>query len=399
MTSMTHKKFSHVLLAAALAGCTAADNLSFDELVTEIDGIVTVTGEGPTRSITYAERAPASAWYMRQFWLLPVRPVLGFVFGQRHERQLGNSVQHVRELLIELPDEAGGDFTANAQCLLRAGWIAALDNSVASRIVGLDVLATCAVRLELPVFACSPEELLAAPNSTEFEAARLIVVAGAPTARKREAWDAAAAKAYTDALARIVATPLIDVSSRLLLAQELAGMMLAEGDDELQAATRQAVTAAMTHAVRALLVEAVRSRDLRWSDFRLCAMQQFRSLGGPQSVPLLLALMSARPAQMARGEDRFDSDPLVRLRLINYCGQLRGELAHREVQLPSVEAWHGIAPVDFLAQTILTEQSYYSKLRVPALTALNLSLERPRLDYDLEWVKAWAEERAAQGRS
>src|SRR5690606_34706649 len=129
----------------------------------------------------------------------------------------------------------------------------------------------------------------AAPNSTEFEAARLIVVAGAPTARKREAWDAAAAKAYTDALARIVATPLIDVSSRLLLAQELAGMMLAEGDDELQAATRQAVTAAMTHAVRALLVEAVRSRDLRWSDFRLCAMQQFRSLGGPQSVPLLLA--------------------------------------------------------------------------------------------------------------
>ncbi|MCA8966213.1 MAG: hypothetical protein H6838_17060 [Planctomycetes bacterium] len=387
------------LLSLLLAGCTAADNLSYDELVTEFDGIVTVAGNAPDRRIDYAESAPVSAWYMRQFWLVPLRWPLGWVFGVRHTSKLDNPSRHVRELLVELPDETGSGYDENAQCLLRMGWIAALDSSVASRIVALDGLATSARRLALPVLEGSPEELLAPPDPTGFQAAREAVQAGRPEIRQAATWDDAKAAAYGAALEQLVAAPLADVASRLLLAQDLGALLQAEPSRELRDATRAALTVAMTYAVRGILLDIVRGRDPRWSDLRLCGMQQFRSLGGPSAVPLLLALMAAGPEQVARGEPRFDPDPLVRLRLINYCGQLSGELALEEVRLPGAEQWEGIAPADFLAQTILTEQSYYSKLRVPALTALNLCLQRPHLDYDIAWVKAWVDERPSRRRT
>ncbi len=386
-------------LALFLGGCTAADNLSFDELVTEIDGIVTVAGNAPDRHIDYAENAPVSAWYMRQFWLVPVRWPLGLLFGVRHTSKLENPSRHVRELLAELPDEAGGGYEANAQCLLRLGWIAALDSSVASRIIALDGMTVAARRLDLPVLDCTPEALLAAPSPADFQAAREVVQAGRPEVRQAADWDEGKAEAYGDALGKLVAAPLADVSSRLLLAQDLGALLQAEPSRELRDATRAALTVALTHVVRGILLEVVRGRDARWADLRLCGMQQFRSLGGPRAVPLLVALMAAGPQEIARGEPRFDPDPLVRLRLINYCGQLSGELALEEVRLPGTEQWEGLAPADFLAQTILTEQSYYSKLRVPALTALNLCLGRPTIDYDIDWVKAWVDERPSRRRS
>lgn len=388
-----------LLLACALTGCTAADNLSFDEIVTEVDGIVTVAGEGPDRHIEYVDKAPVSAWYMRQFWLVPLRWPLGWVFGVRHTSQIDNPSRHVRELLVELPDESGSGFEANTQCVLRFGWLAALDNSVATRIVALDGLVETARRLELPVLPCPPEELLAPPSQADWQAARAIVQAGRPDTRVAANWSPELAQNYGTALQRLVAAPLADFASRLLLAQELATLFLVEEDEVLRVETRRALVMAMTHAVRGLLVDIVRNRDARWADLRLCGMQHFRSLGGPRSVPLLLALMAAGPQEVARGEPRFDPDPLVRLRLVNYCGQLRGDVALEEVQLPGAERWQGVAPADFLAQTILTEQSYYSKLRVPALTALNLCLARPRMDYDVAWVKAWVDARGARGRT
>jgi hypothetical protein len=56
-----------------------------------------------------------------------------------------------------------------------------------------------------------------------------------------------------------------------------------------------------------------------------------------------------------------------------------------------------VAPVDFLAQTILTEQAYYSKLRTPAMAALSLALGRPSLDPDPTWVRDWYRERQTHG--
>ncbi len=386
-------------IALALAGCTAADNLSFDEIVVELDGIVAVAGDGANRRISYQDRAPTSAWYMRQFWLVPLRWPLGLAFGVRHDSELENAAGHVRELIDELTDETGGDLEPNCEALLRLGWIASFDNSSASRIVALDGMAEIALRLDLPVLRDDGEALAGPLPEAQLAAAREVIRGSRPVAREGARLDAAAATAYADALGTIASRPLGDAASRLLLVQDLVALLRGEPQRDLRPRAAAALRAAMVHVVRETVVEIVRDRVAAGSELRLCAMEQFRRLGGPARVPLLLALMTAPSAQVARGEPRFEPDDRVRLRLILYCGQLRGDLALQEVRLPGAQAWEGIAPADFLAQTILTEQSYYSKLRQPALAALSLSLERPRLDYDPAWVKAWAEQRTRQPRS
>ena len=200
--------------------------------------------------------------------------------------------------------------------------------------------------------------------------------------------------ASLQALQAVVAAPLSGLAARLQLAQQLALLQYEAADAEIAAAADAALQAALTHVVRGVLIDLCRSRAADLSEVRLCAIEHFRRLGGPASVPLLVALTTATPEQIRRGEDRFEPDPLVRLRLLSYAGQLRGELAQQQVLLPGVEAWATLSPAEFLAHTILNEQSYYSRLRVPALKTLSLSLERPTFDYDVAWVRTWLEERS-----
>jgi hypothetical protein len=377
------------------AGCSVADNLSFAEIVTELDGIVTVVGEGSERSLRYATVAPVSTWYMRQFWLVPFRWVLGPVFGYRAEDKLENPAGHVRELLLELPDELSGDTLTCAQATTRFGWIAEVDANGRSRVAGIDGLVAIAQRAELPVFAGAFEELGRPLPLERLEAARQAIAPRRPAARRGDL-DESQRDAYVAALAQLTVQPLANWADRLLLVEDLAALLVAERDGAAAAATEQALRAAMTHCIEGILVRAVEGRDVRFVEVRLCAMEQVRRLAGPRGVPLLLAVMSATPEQRARFEPAFDPDPFVQLRLIHYCGQLRGEVATTEVRLPGREGWQAIAPVDFLAQTILTEQAYYSKLRTPALAALSLSLGRPTIDADPAWVRDWYRQRQAR---
>ena len=168
-------------------------------------------------------------------------------------------------------------------------------------------------------------------------------------------------------------------------------MLIAEPVAEVRAIARDAVRAALRHMIEGLLLEIVQGRGRDTVDLRLCTMEQIRRLGGPRVVPLLLAVMARSPAEQARQEVSYDPD--VQLRLIQYCGQLRGELADTVVQLPGRLGYEVASPRDFLAITILNEKDLYSKLRTPALVALTWSLQRPRLDPDPAWVRQWREQR------
>lgn len=380
---------STLFLASA---CTVADNLSFGEIVTELDGIVTIVGDGQVRSVRYADKAPVSAWYMRQFWLVPIRWVLGPVFGYRAVHEIENPPGHVRALLQELPDETGGDLLACAQATTRFGWIAELDTNGLSRVVAIDGLVAAAEQLELPAFAGDYLQLGVPLAAERLAAARRTIAATRPDQRDHAATDPER-DAYLAALAELTAQPLESWADRLLLVEDLVVLRRAERDARATAGTEQALRAAMRHCIEGILLRAVEGRDARYVEVRLCAMEQIRRLAGPRGVALLLAVMSATPQQLARFEPRFDPDPLVQLRLIHYCGQLRGDEATTEVRLPGRESGLAVAPVDFLAQTILTEQAYYSKLRTPAMAALSLSLGRPALDPDPAWVRDWYRER------
>ena len=124
-------------------------------------------------------------------------------------------------------------------------------------------------------------------------------------------------------------------------------------------------------------------------------MEQIRRLAGPAAVPLLLALMSASPQERAAGQPAFDTDTLVMLRLIHYCGQLPPDRAREVVRLPGRLDWEATSAAEFLAQTILSETAYYSELRAPAIVALTWCLGRPTIDLDPAGVRAWFDNRDA----
>ncbi|MFM1872210.1 MAG: hypothetical protein RL398_1632 [Planctomycetota bacterium] len=373
---------------SGLAGCTAADNLSYGDMMVELDNIVAVEGEGDARTIHYADEAETSYWYMRQFWLGPLRWPMGWIFGVRGNGKLEKPGLHVRQLLAELPDESGSGLEANVQLAIRCGWMASFDETAGCRVAALDTLATVATRLELAVLPCSPEELLVPVAPSTFEAARAMLAKHTPE-RRTAPLGAADRREVAEALAAATSAPLPMRDQRWLLVQELARLQAAEPDEELQPAIVAALRTALVRAVRGVLVDLCRDRDPKRSEIRLCALEHFRRFGGPESVPLLVALTAATPEQIREGQPRFDPDPMIRLRLILYCGQLRGELARREISLPGIEGWAAVSPLDLLAQTAVTEQTYYSKLRVPALAGLSLALERPRIDDDIAWVRAW----------
>jgi hypothetical protein len=386
-----------VLGALAASGCTVADNLSSSEMLHELDRIVRIESaasgaSGTTRRVRYERHAAVSTWYVRAALLWPIAPVLGFCFGRTTERDLPNPAQHVRELLRELPDETGSDLLTNALAAIRLGWIAELETSSQSRVVGIDGLATIATRLELPLFA-DFERLGRILDADSLAAARAGFAVGRPEARSPDLASPAHLQPYVDAVTRLTALPLATGYDQLLLLDELIVAYAKEPDATIRPAIGAAVRAAITHAIEHILLRIVQSRATEFVDLRLCAMEQIRRLGGPRAVPLLLAVMAASPGMRARGEKLYDPDHVVQLRLIRYCGQLRGELVTTVVRLPGREGWEVPSPADFLAITILTQPDYYSKLRTPALVALTWSLQKPRLDPDPSWVREWREGR------
>jgi hypothetical protein len=371
-----------LLLGGVGSGCTVADNLSAGEILGELDAIVVVQEAAGEPEIRYRTRAEVSSWYARSFLVLPVRGALVWLFGGRSEQDLAQPRAHVRALAQELPDEVGSDLQLAALATSRLGWLAELETNAQSRIVAVDGLARIARALRLPLFDGDPERLYRPVDPEAFLAARAALADGDPG-------PGGAATALTD----LVRAPLGSGVARLRLLEELTGWWLAARDPERRQLAAAAVRTAIQHFLEGLLLRIVEERQPELVDLRLCAMEHIRSFGGPRVVPLLLAVMSNTAAEFARGESRFDPDPLVQLRLIHYCGQLAGAEADAAVVLPTRRGVVPLSPRDFLANTVLNERAHYSKLRAPALEALSWSLGRPRYDPDPAWVREWRDQR------
>ncbi len=380
-------------LVALAASCSVAGNLSAPEILRELDAIVRIDGSGADRTVKYAERATVSSWYARSLLLLPLRGPLVFVFGGRSEQPLESPAAHVRELLRELPYKLGEELVLAAQASVRLGWIAELETNAQSRVVAIDGLTQLAIDLQLPLFGGDFQRFGAPANPEQLAQARAGVNLGRPEVRTGDRWNATALRPYGEAVTQLAAAPLDNPIARLLLLEEVTQLRATENEPSMQPLVDAALRAAMGHVIEGALLRIVQGRAAEYVDLRLCAMEQVRRLGGPRAVPLLLAVMVASPVQHARGDSRYDSDPLVQLRLIHYCGQVRGEIAAAVVELPGRKDWQVQSPLDFLATTILNERAHYSKLRTPALVALTWSLQRPRLDPDPTWVRTWREGR------
>lgn len=382
-----------VLTAAALStSCSVATNLGYDEIAVELDNIVIRDGAGADQRLRYADRAEVSKWYMHNVLTTPLRPVLGFLFGQRAMSDLPNPSGHVRELISVLPWRAV-DLAETSDAIVRLLAILELDPNALNRIVALDGICMLCDRLGIPLLQAAPGDLLAELEQERIGNARVAVQAGRAASRNPAAFDAAAAAAFLGGVDLLVQHALPDWWDRAAWISDLRQLHREETDLALRTGLEAALRRAIGHGVDRAIVRALQGRGSGHASVRLCAMQQFRRHGGPGRVPLLLALMAAPSGGGARLTDRFDPDPAVKLYLVQLCGQLRGEMAETAVQLPGRESWDAIAPVDYLALTVLGEQTYYSRLRVPAMAALSLSLGRKTLDYDVQWVEEWARSR------
>ena len=381
-----------LLAVPSLVGCSVADNLSGPEILQEIDGIVRVRGRGSERTIEYASEADVSAWYTR-FWLFqPVLPLFTIPFGSTSREILPNPAQHVRDLLGELPDEVGADLELAALSCTRLGWIALLENNGYDRLLALDAMAAVLAALDLEVFPDRLEELTLSAEPVSVARAMAAFDLGRPRPAS-ERTTGPERVAYLAALGTLVERPLPAGWRRLELAEELTDAWRAETDAELRAATEVALRRSLAHVFVGSLLRALDGRSPETLELRLCAMEHVRRFAGPRGTHLLLAYMAATPEQVRANAPRYDPDPLVRLRLVHYCGQLRGELADFALRLPNREVWEAVSPREFLATLILQEDQLYSKLRLPALVALTWSLGRPRLDPDTTWVQQWVDGR------
>lgn len=371
---------------ALLGSCTVAEGLSRDEILEEIQAIVRVEAGAGTQQLSYADEAVVMHDYMRMWALGPVRWPLGWAFGRRGMRRLPSSAYHVRELLRELPEETRGGWLgepALPPCATGAAWcawFATLDPSAATRIVALDGLSRISEQLGLAAFDGSFAEIMQAMDPAAAAAARR---------RVQAAQDSGDEAALAGALAEWTMRPLGVVSDRILLVEELTAMLAGLGATPERRLVEDALRAALGHCVRGVLLDSIDGRSRELAEVRLCGMEQVRRLGGARTVPLMLAVMAASPAERANGVPHYDPDTLVQLRLIHYCGQLSEEKAAEVVRVPGRQEWEATTAAEFLARTILRERDYYSKLRVPALVALTWCLGRPRVDPDPAWVREW----------
>lgn len=380
-------------LLAWLPACSVADNLSFREIVAELDDIVAVEGPQEARRLEFRREAAVSAWYMRSPLTWPLRRPLGWLLGERAVAEIDNPVGHVRVLVTELPDEVGSDLARAGAACVRLLLLAELDGGPGLRVAALDSLCRIAAQVQAPLFAAPGPELLVTLPAEQQELAKAAIQLGDPA--RRGAWTEEQRSSYHAGLRAVVVRPLANWQDRVNLLADLLALFQAETENATRDVVAEVLRGAIARSTESVVLRWVQRRDREHLEVRLCAMQRARYHGGPAMVPWLLVCMAAPAADVTAGVPRFDPELQVRLLLIHWCGQLRGELAMRPVRLAGAQSFEALAPVDYLAETVLSERPWLSLVLRTAAHALSLSLGRPRIDHSGEWVREWYRERQA----
>ncbi len=390
---------SQTVALLACLGCSV-NNLSYSQVVTDIDSAVEVEGEGDSERLVYRTQVEASWGIARWSLLNPLRWCLFPMFGERVVRELENPSAYVRELACVLAEKAGENPERCGVAAQRLVRIAEMDPAPINRIVALSGLAQIAsargLRLTDGLAEMGPRPpLLEGAVGWRDEFARLRPSArlpiGCPLSPAEE-------QIYLGATRGLTLRPLPTWRQRLALMEDLANAASTEQQKALRAATDDAFGRALDHAVRGCIVDATAGRNRELSEVRICALELLHRSGGADCVPLLLALVAASPQQIQEGEPQFEEVDALRLRLIHMCGQLDQGRALRSVRIAGREEWQEIAPAEYLARMALDGDPFLSTTSIPAREALAFCLLHgharpdPGSDSDRDWVAAWWEE-------
>ncbi len=403
-----HRVAAVLSLASLSAGCSSVANLSYHEVARDLASIVTEDLGGTEPKLLYHTEATISPWYLRWTMLLPLKPLLLLFLPDAEQVQLDNPSERARDLVVELAPKAGADLQRNAATVLSLVPILQLDPSALNRICALDGLGLIAAAQGVDLIAgleAGSQRLQRAEDAqawiTEFAAL-------APQRREPagSGLDAPSTIRYRSVLAALTAQPLPTWTSRRALVGDLSRAIAAEPDEELRSATAAALHNAIRHAVQWAVVDALTGQAPALVDVRLRALELLHRAGGPDSVPLLLALMINSAENKAAGLPDFDPDVMMQRRLIHLCGQLDATRAVQSVHLPGREKWQAIAPAEFLAILALDPDAFQKPTTLPAREALARCLGRPRIGLaddiapdGVDWIAKWRDDFASRQAS
>ncbi len=387
-----------LLVAGSLSiSACSVSNLNYRMVIQDLDAAVVVEGEGAEERLVYRDTVDATWGIARWSLLVPFRWALFALFGERVTRELENPSQYVRELSGQLAPKSGRRVDRACASIQRLVRIAELDPSPLNRITALAGIAAIAAQQEVVLTDGLEENGPKPPLATDAprwrdEFARLRPAAREPVGSQLSDADEAT---YRAAIAGLVGTPLPEWRQRLALLADLENAAEEEGDRELRAETVQALRLALGHAMRATAVQASLGRDRELLEVRIRALELLHRSAGPDSVPLLLALLAASPKQIEAGEPQFEDNDSMRLRLVHMCGQLDEARALRSVRIRGREAWQEVTPAEFLARLALDGDPYFSPTALPAREALAFCLLRrsavpaPDAEGGADWVAEW----------
>ncbi|MEQ1631013.1 MAG: hypothetical protein ABL997_01475 [Planctomycetota bacterium] len=387
-----------MVLAAGLVAACSVSNLTYGMVVRDLDSAVVVDGSGQDQRLVYKTEVEATAGIARWSLLLPLRPLLLGIFGERVDRELENPSSYVRELIGILSEKAGTNLLRCADSAQRLVRVAELDPAPLNRVVALDGIARMAKVLSVDLLVGVKERGLrldapidgakALDRFTALRPAQRVPVGAPLSIEDREA--------YVAAIEALTLRALPHWSQRLALIADLSNAVRDEQQSDLRSVANDGLRSALAHALQWAVLEAAAGRNPEWIEVRLRALEELHRSGGPDSVPLLLAILAASPDQIAAGEPMFEDNDALRLRLVHLCGQLDPDRAVELCVLPGREAWQRIAPAEYLVRMALDGDPYYSSVAMPAREAIAHCLRReharPAEDLDWggeDWIRVW----------
>lgn len=379
-----------VALLALLTGCgsvaSALDSSigerfhldkSFERLLAEFDSVAALADPlNEPEQLEYVSSPERLPWYVRQMEGLGFDFLLTRVIGVKPAPVLqDNPSGYARERLTILVSMVGGDAVRGARVAARLLWVLEKDRNLLNRVLALRGIETIVAGLGLNPM----DPVLDTADDSEARREQVAMAA----AQMKEHWPAnrkgrlsnAQRQVFEAAVAALIGSPLPSSLKRRQLLLALATGCAMETDARMRASLQEALRRSLLFAAglglrNSLTVAAPELRDV--------AIRAYSRLCGPVGVPYVLRRI-ATPAGWGPGNP-YDSDPLVRLTLIRLCAQLQGEAAVTSVQ-------GGKMPVDFLYDTVVGDDD--PGLRQVALEGLSLCLQRPRIDFDEEWVTQW----------
>lgn len=371
---------SDLRLPVSLAVCLASVGscTTFNTAVVEFDSVSRIEGsEQWPEEVDYRQDPKRYSWLARQTDGIGSGWLLRNVFEvEPAPTEVDNPSGLARQCVEVMGDKGETDLNTIARATRRLLWVAELDVehplNQALALVGIEnlmlFLGFDANDMQLP----DPEVM----TREKVDAWVNTLDQGWPGARQGAPLPEPQRSEYVAALEHLTQLPLVSGRRQRALIGALDKGLELEDDPTLIEPSREALRKALFHGMSLGIRRALSSGS---PGVREAGISALHRLGGADSVPKVLELVAKPSSSAARGINRYDEDPFVRLSLVRICGQLDKKRAMQS-------SGNGPAPVELLYEIFFADPD--EGLRTMALQGLAQVLERD-VDFEPGWAERW----------